>query len=86
MSRDREAQRKKKAELARQLGVGRAGVEERKELEERERVTRPAMRLLARMPAGGLLRRLVDRQREVLVLALYLVEPKNPDATKLTLQ
>lgn len=72
MSRDREQQRKQRSELARQLGVGRADVDERKDLKENERVSRPVLRLVSRTPKGWL-RRLLQRD-EALVLACYLVE------------
>src|SRR5262245_20993395 len=81
MSRERERQRKKRDELARQLGVGRAQADEQKHLQENERVTRPAVRLVARAPAGGLLRRPLDRE-EPLVLALFLVEAKGARMVK----
>jgi hypothetical protein len=71
MSRDREEKRKKKAELARQLGVSKGDVDEHKDLAERERVTRPAVQLLERK--AGFLSRLISREDD-LVLALFLVE------------
>ena len=73
MSRDREEKRKKKAELARQLGVSKADVDEHKELAERERVTRPAIQLVERK--ASFLKRLISREAE-LVLALFLVEQR----------
>lgn len=76
MSRDRENKRKKRDELARQLGVGRADVEQQRDLETRERVSRPAVRLVAQKPVG-ILRRLLDRT-DPLVVAVYLVEQKGP--------
>lgn len=75
MSRKRQAQREKRHELARQLGVATADVDEHRALRENARVCRPLLRVLAHEHTGGLLRR-VWRQRDALVLALYLVEAK----------
>lgn len=75
MSRKREAQREKRHELARQLGVGSAEVEEHRHLQEHARVCRPVVRVVAHEQAGGALRRLLGRP-ERLVLALYLVDAK----------
>lgn len=72
MSRDREEKRKKKAELARQLGVSKADVDEHKDLADRERVTRPAIQLVERK--ASFLKRLMGS--EDLVLALFLVEQR----------
>lgn len=73
MSRDREEKRKKKAELARQLGVSKASVDEHKDLAERERVTRPTVQLVERKASGNFLKRLVTSDED-LVFALFLVE------------
>jgi hypothetical protein len=73
MSRDREEKRKKKAELARQLGVSKAEVDDHKDLAERERVTRPAVQLVSRK--AGFLSRLLSRDDDI-VFALFLVEQR----------
>lgn len=73
MSRKREARRDKRHELARQLGVASADVDEHRHLQERARVSRPVLRVVQHAPAGGLLGRLFSRP-EHLVLALFLVD------------
>lgn len=73
MSRDREEKRKKKAELARQLGVSKADVDEHKDLADRERVTRPAIQFVER--STSFFKRLIAREDD-LVLALFLVEQR----------
>lgn len=73
MSRKREAQREKRHELARQLGVASAEVDEHRHLQERARVCRPVLRVVANEPNGGALRRLFAKPSH-LVLALYLVD------------
>ncbi|MCC7074184.1 MAG: hypothetical protein IT383_22935 [Deltaproteobacteria bacterium] len=73
MSRKRQAQRDKRHELARQLGVASAEVDEHRALQENARVCRPLLRVLAHEPSGGMLRRLWARPTS-LVLALSLVD------------
>lgn len=75
MSRKREAQREKRHELARQLGVAAAEVGAHRKLQEDARVCRPVVRVLAHERTGGALRRMLARP-ERLVVALYLVEAK----------
>ena len=75
MSRKREAQREKRHELARQLGVAATDVDTHHHLQEHARVCRPALRVVAHEQTGGVLRRLVTRP-ERLVLALWLVDAK----------
>lgn len=75
MSRKREAQREKRHELARQLGVASAEVDEHRHLQERARVCRPVLRVISNEPTGGALRRLFAKPAH-LVLALYLVDSK----------
>ena len=75
MSRDREEKRKKKTELARQLGVSKSEVDDHKDLAERERVTRPAVQLIEQKSRGNFLKRLVASNDD-LVLALFLVEQR----------
>jgi hypothetical protein len=73
MSRERERQRKKRSELARQLGVTRGELADGGAIEQRERVTRPALQLQSRN-STGLLGRL--HKELPLVAALYLVDAK----------
>ena len=54
MSRKRDEKRKKQKELARQMGVKKGEVSEHHYLQEKERVTRPELRLVTREKAGGL--------------------------------
>lgn len=75
MSRKREAQREKRHELARQLGVGSAEVDHHRHLAENARVTRPVLRVVALEPRGGVLTRRFSRP-ERLVVALFLVDSK----------
>lgn len=77
MSRKREAQREKRHELARQLGVSAAEVEEHRHLQENARVSRPVLRCLGFEARGGVLKRLFG-PKDALVVALYLVEPRGP--------
>ena len=75
MSRKREAQREKRHELARQLGVSALEVQEHRHLQENARVTRPVLRCLGFEARGGVLKRMFGAKHTVLV-ALYLVEPR----------
>lgn len=73
MSRKREERRKKKAELARQLGVAASEVDAHHHLQENERVTRPELRLLELRSPGGVRGLLAGRRPDV-VVAVYVVE------------
>jgi hypothetical protein len=77
VSRKREDRRKKKAEMARQLGVSASEVDSHHHLQERERVTRPELRLVELHGPPGL-RSLVAGRRPDVVIALFVVETRGP--------
>jgi hypothetical protein len=72
MSRKRKEKKSKQKELARQLGVSRAEAGEQHQLQEKERVTRPELKLVELEKAGGL-KGLLASKPEVAV-AVYVVE------------